>query len=186
MKAMPSLGRFDAPKAAVEFEASMRGERTAPVPGTAEAGDVIDSSIAIRSYRVAAQTIGGRTVGEIRGRAPNVSIELLRRGEEWVTLDDATRLEADDEVVVAAPLAAQVRVREALGPEVPDVEARAKLPMHTVDVVVGRKEAVGRSLPELLARLGHGVYPNAVFRAGAELPLGRGTTLKVGDVIRVT
>jgi putative transport protein len=57
------------------------------------------------------------------------------------------------------------------------------MPMHTVDVVISRRDAAGRSVADLLARLG-GLYPNAVFRAGEELPPA--AALKVGDVIRVT
>jgi putative transport protein len=186
MKLLPKLARFDAVAEARAFETAMRGEHTAPLPGTAEAGEVADASIAVRAYRAAAETIGGRTVGEIRGKAPNVSIESVRRGDRWVTPDASLKLEAGDEVVVGAPLAAQVRVREALGPEIPDAEARTRMPVHTVDVVIGRPEAAGRTLPRLLANIGPGLYPNALFRAGAELPLGDETTLKVGDVVRVT
>jgi putative transport protein len=186
MKALPALARFDAPAAAAAFVKAMRGGDAAPLPGTVEAGDFADASIAVRSYQVAAATIGGRTVGEIRGRAPRVSIELVRRGGQWLTPEDGLKLDPGDVVVVAAPLPAQVRVREALGPEVPDTEARARMPVHTVDVVIGRREAAGRSLPDLLATLGPGLYPNAVFRAGEELPTGPETILKRFDVIRVT
>jgi putative transport protein len=91
-----------------------------------------------------------------------------------------------DEVVIAAPLDAQVRAREALGPEIPDAEARSRLPLRTVDVVVGRPEVVGRPLSELRLEAGPGLYANAHFRAGAQLPLGPETTLAIGDVIRVT
>jgi putative transport protein len=140
----------------------------------------------VRAYRVEAATIGGRTVAEIRSKAPRVSIETVRRENRWLTPEDTLTLKPGDEVVVDAPVAAQVRVREALGPEIPDVEARSRTPVHTVDVVIGRRDAVGVTLPELLARLGPGLYANALFRAGAELPLGAGTKLKIGDVIRVT
>ena len=186
MKLLPQLARFDAPAAARTFEASMRRGRNVPQPGTAEAGEVLDTSIAIRAYKVAASSIGGRTVGEIRQKAQRVSIELVRRNDRWLTPEDTLTLEPGDEVVVGAPLTAQVQVREALGPEVPDVEARAMMPIRTVDVVVSRREAAGRSVPELLATAGPGLYPNAVFRAGEELPVGSGTMLKKGDVIRVT
>jgi putative transport protein len=186
MKLMPRLAGFDAPAEARAFEKSMRAGHDAPLPGTAEAGEVADASVAVRAYRVAADTIGGRTVAEVRARAPRVSIETVRRDGRWLTPDDTLRLEPDDEVVVGGPLTAQVRVREALGPEIPDAEARARIPVHTVDVVIGRREGAGRSLPDLLATLGPGLYANAVFRAGAELPAGPETVLKVGDVIRVT
>ena len=186
MKLLPSLARFDAPAAAKAFEASMRGERTAPLPGTVEAADVTDASIAVRAYHVSATSIGGRTIADIRGRAPRISIELVRRADRWLTPDDALTLQPGDEVVVGAPLAAQVRVREALGPELPDTEARSRMPIRTVDVVVSRSDAAGRPLMQALAAAGTGLYPNAVFRAGEELSIGPAIVLKKGDVIRVT
>ena len=186
MKLLPGLARFDAPKAAEAFEASVRGEHAAPQPGTAEAGDFADLSIAVRTYRVADSSIGERTVAEIRQKAPRVSIELVRRGDDWIAPDMSMKLVPGDLVVVGAPLTAQVLVREALGPEVPDTDARARLPIHTVDVVVSRTDAAGHSAPELLAQIAPGLYANAVFRAGEELPAGTETTLKKGDVVRVT
>ena len=183
MKLLPRLAGFDAPKAAHEFEAAMRGERTAPLPGTVEAADAIDASIAVRAYRVPESGMAGKTIGDVGKAAPGVAIELVRRGTDWIALDDTTALAAGDEVVISGPVDKQVRVREVLGPEVPDAEARALRPLHTVDVVIGRDEAAGRSVPDLL---GPGLYPNAVFRAGIELPAGAATTLAKGDVIRVT
>jgi len=186
MKVLPAMARFDAPAAARAFEASVRGERAAPLPGTVEAADVEDPSIAVRAYQVSATSIGGRTVAEIRAKAPRVSIELVRRANRWIAPDDALALLPGDEVVVGAPLAAQVRVREALGPELPDTAARSRIPIRTVDVVVNRDQAAGRSLTDALIAAAPGLYPNAVFRAGAERPVGPATVLKKGDVIRVT
>ena len=186
MKLMPKLAGFDAPAAGRAFEASMRDEHAAPLPGTVEATEVADTSIAVRTYQVAATSIGGRTIGEIRGKAPRVSIELVRRETRWLATDDTLTLKPGDEVVVSAPLAAQILVREALGPEVADTEARSRTPMSTVDVVVSHSDAVGRSLPNLLAWVGGGLFPNAVFRAGEELPLTGATVVQEGDVLRVT
>jgi putative transport protein len=186
MKLLPTLAGFDAPAAGRKFEASIHDEHAAPLPGTVEAGEVADTSIAVRTYQVAAASIGGRTIGEIRGKAPRVSIELVRRESRWLITDDALTLEPGDEVVVSAPLAAQIRVREALGPEVPDLEARSRTPMSTVDVVVSHSDAVGRTVPKLLEWAGGGLFPNAVFRAGEELPASDATVLQEGDVIRVT
>ena len=85
-----------------------------------------------------------------------MTIELVRRPIEWLTPVDDTRLEAGDQVVVSAPLASHVRVREALGPEVPDAEARARLRLATVDVVIGRHEAAGRPMQAPARRRGPG------------------------------
>ena len=186
MKLMPTLAGFDAPAAGRKFEEAMRGQHAAPLPGTVEAVEFADTSIAVRTYEVAAASIGGRTVGEIRGKAPRVSIETVRRESRWLVTDDTLTLEPGDEVVVSAPLAAQIRVREALGPELPDTEARSRTPMSTVDVVVSHSDAVNRALPDLLAWAGGGLFPNAVFRAGEELPLSAATVVQEGDVIRVT
>ena len=184
MKWLPGLARIDAPRAAREFTASISAQQSAPKPGTAEAADAADTTITVRAYRASADVVAGRTIREIRDKAPRVAVELVRRSGGWLTPTDSTTLEADDEVVVSAPLAAQVRVREVLGPELPDAEARSLVVLHTVDIVVGRTEAVGQSLPALTARTG--LYPNAVFRAGEELPGGPETILEVGDVVRVT
>jgi len=184
MKILPALAGFDAPKAAREFEDAMRGERRSPLPGTVEAADAIDPSVAVRAYRVPAdRPAAGRTIADIRKAAPGLSIELVRRGTDWIAIEDATPLAAGDEVVISAPVEKHLQVREKLGPEVPDTEARALRPLRTVDVVVGHDDAVGRSVPELL---GSGIYPNAVFRVGVELPAGAATKLQKGDVIRVT
>lgn len=183
MKILPSVTGIDAPKEAREFETAMRGERTAPLPGTVEAADAIDAGVAMRAYRVPEGELAGKTIGDLRKRAPGIAIELVRRGTAWLQLEDATALVAGDEVVISAPVDRQVKVREVLGPEVPDAEARALRPLHTVDVVIGRDGAAGRSVPELL---GPGLYSNAVFRVGVELPAGSATKLKKGDVIRVT
>jgi putative transport protein len=184
MKLLPRLAGIDAPRAAREFEDAMRGARTAPLPGTVEAADAIDASIAVRAYRVP-DALDGKTIGDVRKAAPGIAIELVRRGTEWLTLDDATALAPGDEVVISAPVEKHVRVREALGPEVPDAEARALRPLHTVDVVVSHDGAAGRALPDLITASA-GVFANAVFRAGVELPAGAATTLEKGDVIRVT
>ena len=185
MKWLPGLARIDAPAEALAFESTMRAEHAAPPPGTVEAQEIADRSLAVRAYRLSLERVAGHTIGEIRAKAPRVSVELVRRGRAWIELDASTTLEPGDEVVVAAPLDAHALVRAALGPELPDAEARATIPMHTVDVVIGRAEAVGHPLPELLARLGPGLYPNAVFRAGEEVPIAA-TELKKADVIRVT
>ena len=87
----------------------------------------------------------------------------MRRGTEWLAVDDGTTLAAGDEIVISAPVDKQIRVREVLGPEVADVEARALSQMHTVDVVISRDEAAGGSLPELLTSSAAGCFRMPCF-----------------------
>ncbi len=147
-----------------------------------------DRAVAVRVYRVTAASAAGKSLADIKLRAPRVSIDRIRRAGQWLTPDESekTTLALGDELVVEAPLAAHVQARDVLGPELADAHARALVSVHTVDVVIDQKAAAGRSLPQLLTDLGPGLYPNAVFRAGVELPAGPETELKMGDVIRVT
>jgi putative transport protein len=186
MKWLPAMAGFDAAERAQAFEHGMQALHAAPLPSTQEAADAVDVSVAVRAYRVASAAAAGQTIAAIKRRAPRGAIELIRRGADWVTPADDVALQLGDEVVISAPLAAQVHVRDVLGPELPDAHARTLTSMRTADVVVSKPSAAGLSLPALMANLGPGLYPNAVFRAGEELPTGNETTLARGDVIRMT
>src|SRR4029077_9832832 len=157
------------PAAARAYEATLHAGGVAVLPGTVEAADFSDPGLAVRTYTISKAPMVGSTVGDIRAKAPRISLELVRRNGEWLTPDAGTQLREGDQVVVVAPIAAHVRVREALGPDLPDAEARALRELHTVDVVVRRREAANRSLKQLLLRLGPGLFPNTVFRAGEPL-----------------
>jgi len=185
MKYLPKLARFDAVAAEKQFETEMRKLHPAPLPGTVEGETVEDPSVAVRAYRLTS-TISGWTIEKVRKTAPRVSIERVRRAGSWLPLDENTQLETGDELVIAARLTAHIKIRELVGPELPDTEARQLIPVRTVDVVVNQKDIAGRTLQDLKALMGAGVYPEMIFRAGAELPTGPETELKVGDVIRVT
>lgn len=186
MKLLPRLAGFDAPKAAHEFEAAMHHESSAPLPGTVEAADARDRSIAVRAYRIRDARWAGKTIGDVRQAAPDIGIELVRRGADWLAGDDSRALALGDELVISAALEKHVRVRDALGAEVPDEEARALRPLHTVDVVVANDGVRGRSAPDAVAGPGSGIFTSAVFRAGVELPATAITKLEKGDVVRVT
>jgi putative transport protein len=58
--------------------------------------------------------------------------------------------------------------------------------LQTVDVIVHKGPANGRSLGDLAADVGHGLYLNAVFRAGEAIPHGPQTVLRKGDIVRIT
>ena len=96
MKVLPKLAGFDAPKSAREFEAAMRGERMAPLPGTVEAADALDSSVAVRAYRVPEGRLATKTIGDIRrlhpawpssssGAGPTGSRSTTRLRWQWAT-----------------------------------------------------------------------------------------------------
>ncbi len=186
MKYLPRIAGMDAVKAEREFEEQMKKEHPSALPGTAEAGEVRDLSMTVRAYRVTSREVEGRTLADVKKAGPHVDLVQIRRGGDWIELDSTTALAQGDEIVIVAPLTTHIKVREIVGPELPDTEARALHPTETVDVVVQEKAVDGKTLGELLSGVGAGIEPVTVFRAGTELPTGPATELKRGDVIRVT
>jgi putative transport protein len=72
-----------------------------------------------------------------------------------------------------------------LGREVHDPGA-SPTELQTVEVVQTNPAVLGRKLVELSEDVGHGLFLNAMFRAGEEIPLGSEVMIQKGDVLRVT
>src|SRR5690606_8393157 len=49
-----------------------------------------------------------------------------------------------------------------------------------------KSDLVGHTLGEIALHEGHGLYLNALFRGGDELPIARDVVIRRGDVLRVT
>lgn len=186
MKFLPGIAGIDARKEEQAFEAALKHEHPSALPGTPEAGEVRDPSMTVRAYRITSGVAAGRSLADVKQAGPHVDVVRIKRGGDWIDITPSTTLAEGDEVVIVAPLAAHIKVRELAGPELPDVEARQLHRLETVDVVVQRKGLDGSTLGSLLGRLGAGIEPVTVFRAGAELPTGPRTEIKRGDVLRVT
>jgi putative transport protein len=185
IKLSPALMRRDVKRAARELEASIHGAGTAPLPGAGAEflGDTLP--VAVRTYRVEQSRAIGHSLRELRAAYPLVSVErLLRAGQS---------LEARDEVVIQSgdTLALHGRIERLLdaapriGPEVDAPEIR-ELGAETVEVVVHRPESSGHTLLELARDAGHGLFLNAMFRGGEQIPFGPDTVVDKGDVLRVT
>src|SRR4029078_12899587 len=72
-----------------------------------------------------------------------------------------------------------------IGPEVNAPQVRDIAP-ETVEVVLHNPRAVGRTMLDLARDVGHGLYLNAMFRGGEQIPVGPETVVREGDVLRVT
>ena len=95
---------------------------------------------------------------------------MLRAGQ---LLDAARRHDArsrNDTLALYGPVARLLNAAKVIGPEV-DVPELRDIQRETVDVVAHRPDAVGHKLGELAASdVGHGLYLNAMFRGGAQIP----------------
>ena len=73
---------------------------------------------------------------------------------------------------------------ERVGPRCPIRSTRCRT--GDGDLVIKNERFVGKSLGNLAASHGYGLYINAMFRSGDSLPYGPKTILEKGDVLRVT
>ena len=67
-----------------------------------------------------------------------------------------------------------------------DVAELGDIGSETVDVVAQRGDAVDKTILALASDAGHGLYLNAMFRGGVQIPWGPDTVVRRGDVLRVT
>jgi putative transport protein len=182
---LPDMLGADTPRAASEYLASIR-TGGAPLPGTAsEFFGETSAPVTVRTYEVMAPELLGRPLRELRRQYPLVSVERIARAGALIEPRDETVLERRDTVALFGPVARLAVAGGRIGTEVYENQVQ-EVGLQTVDVVVHKGAAAGRSLGELAADLGHGLFLNAVFRAGDEIPHGPETVLRKGDVVRVT
>jgi putative transport protein len=129
-----------------------------------------------------------RTVGDLERSVPGARLFVLRirRGEETLDGDPGLELEAGDLVALSGPREALVA---RIGEDLEEVEDREllDLPVAMSDVFLTSKDLDGSTLAEIAARENEvrGVYLRKIVRDGQEIPIGTGTRLERGDVLRL-
>jgi len=183
---VPDMFGANTPAAAHTYESAIRSGG-APLPGAADEffGAAPAAPVTVRTYEVEAPELLGRPLGELRRNYPLVSVERIARAGQLIDPKDDTVLERRDTVALFGPIARLALAGGRIGPEVYERVVR-DVGLQTVDVVVGTGPAKGRSLGALAADVGHGLFLNALFRAGEEIPHGPDTVLHTGDVLRIT
>jgi putative transport protein len=182
---LPDLLGAKTAQAAKEYEASIL-TGGAELPGTsAEFFGTANAPVTVRSYEVEAPELLGRPLAELRRQYAQVSIEHISRGGAVIEPKDETVLQRRDTVALFGPIARLAAAGTRIGHEVYEPAVR-DVGLETVDVIVHKGAAANRTLGELAADVGHGLYLNAVFRAGDQIPHGPQTVLRKGDVVRVT
>ncbi|MGY4306374.1 putative transport protein [Bradyrhizobium sp. USDA 4369] len=138
-----------------------------------------------RAYRVSAAA--GRTVKAVEAEIGSRTVieRIVRRAADVEPHVD-TVLETGDDIVIAGPTAAIVTARSVIGPEIDADEILKAIPGNVIDVLVDNRELHGRSLQEVVDRVGddaRGVFLRTLTRMGREVPLSPDTRLYVGDVM---
>jgi putative transport protein len=185
MKVAPAIARRDVKKAAREFEASIKGAGGEPLPG---AGDEFFGGVLpvdVRSYSLQNERAVGHRLAEIRELYPLVSIERVLRNGRVLEGRDEEILQAGDTLALYGRIPRLLAAGPRVGPEVDAPEMR-DIGAETMDVVIHNPKVIGRKLIDLARDVGHGLYLNALFRGGEQIPAGPETVAERGDVIRVT
>jgi putative transport protein len=182
MKLPDMLGR-DTPGSARRLEAQIRGG--SPLPGTADEFLGGPLPVARRAYQIESPRLVGHRLGELRRTYPMVAIErVLREGKLFDPADEVV-LQPHDTLALYGRVPLLLRAAAAIGPEV-DAPGLCDIGSETADVVAQNKIGIDRTLQDLVADIGHGLFLNAMFRGGHEIPHGPETVVRRGDVLRVT
>ena len=175
----PLLMGISLKQEAAKLEASLSG---GSVP---KAGNLIYRRFQARAYRVVAAA--GRTVADLEkeiGR--RVVIERVLRNGQYIELRPDITLQADDNILLGGPTAAIIAAGEFIGPEIEGQDVMSAVTGEVVEVIVTSRELHGRSLAEIVERVGdaaRGVFLRNLTREGRDVPISPNTRIYVGDVM---
>ncbi|CAH1580067.1 Transporter [Vibrio jasicida] len=186
IKYLPSLFGIDPVKAGKEAEAEFStGDDNEKLPSTFGFSDVGVLPIDVRAYKVTHQELVGRSVQELYQKFPDAAVLKVVRGEQVIDASDNPMLELNDVIGIRGEYRVLIAEGEAdIGNEVDEPRAR-NVDIEVADIHVGKSEHAGKTVAQLHAEVGFGVYFKAIFRQGHQQPLLPQTKVEVGDVVRI-
>jgi putative transport protein len=184
LKILPQVFGRDARAAAREFERQVtRGG--AALPGSAAGFWPGTLPVQQRTYRIEEPWAIGRSIAELRAEQPLYLVEYVSRAGASLPISGDLVLERGDLISIFARVPLLLEAEARLGPELYQADAPQR-ELETVEVVQKNAAVVGITLSDMVKDLGHGLYLNAMFRAGNEVPRGPDVAIQQGDVLRVT
>jgi putative transport protein len=178
----PKILRVNLPLAAKELESEMGA-------GDPELGvSPAYSRVVARAYRVSNPKLVGMKVQEIEAAVKNerIFVEQIRQRGTIAPAELDTVVSEGAVLAVVGPRESVLLHEEQVGPEVNDPEL-LNFPGEILDVVVTKKQLVGKTLQQVLesplGRSGRGVFLRKIMRGGVEIPYGPNSKLDRGDVL---
>ena len=186
IKYLPSLFSIDPVKAGKDAEAEFStGDDDEKLPSTFGFSDVGVLPIDVRAYKVTHQELVGRSVQELYQSFPDAAVLKVVRGDEVIDASQNPTLALNDVIGIRGEYRVLITEGEAdIGNEVDEPRAR-NVDIEVADIHVGKSEHAGKTIAQLHAEVGFGVYFKAIFRQGHQQPLLPQTKVEVGDVIRI-
>ncbi|MFV8435577.1 aspartate:alanine exchanger family transporter [Vibrio owensii] len=186
IKYLPSLFGIDPVKAGKDAEAEYStGDDNEKLPSTFGFSDVGVLPIDVRAYKVSHQELVGRSVQELYQKFPDAAVLKVVRGDQVIDASDNPTLELNDVIGIRGEYHVLIAEGEAdIGNEVDEPRAR-NVDIEVADIHVGKSEHAGKTVAQMHAEVGFGVYFKAIFRQGHQQPLLPQTKVEVGDVVRI-
>ncbi|KFA95889.1 aspartate:alanine exchanger family transporter [Vibrio sp. ER1A] len=186
IKYLPSMFGIDPVKAGKDAEKEFStGDDNEKLPSTFGFSDVGALPIDVRAYKVTHEELVGRSVQDLYKHFPDAVVLKVVRGDEVLDASENPTLQLGDVIGVRGEYSALIKEGEAdIGNEVDEPRAR-NVDIEVADIHVGKSEHAGKTIAQLHAEVGFGVYFKALFRQGHQQPLLPNTTVEVGDVVRI-
>ncbi|MCG9786229.1 transporter [Vibrio mediterranei] len=186
IKYLPSMFGIDPVKAGKDAEKEFStGDDNEKLPSTFGFSDVGALPIDVRAYKVTHEELVGRSVQDLYKHFPDAVVLKVVRGDEVLDASENPTLQLGDVIGVRGEYGALIKEGEAdIGNEVDEPRAR-NVDIEVADIHVGKSEHAGKTIAQLHAEVGFGVYFKALFRQGHQQPLLPNTTVEVGDVVRI-
>ncbi|MGL3045063.1 aspartate-alanine antiporter [Acinetobacter pecorum] len=139
-----------------------------------------------RIYRV--QQASGQTISELQSKIPNITIERVKRGTQFIYSSLETKLETDDIILVIGRRSSVVSIAQHIGTELESSEGM-EIVMSTTDMILRNSKYINRTLGDVRTNtpeyLKHGIYVLGIKRNNESVPMDDNTVLHKGDVITV-
>ncbi|EDP59238.1 transporter [Vibrio sp. AND4] len=186
IKYLPALFGIDPVKAGKDAEAEFStGNEDEKLPSTFGFSAVGALPIDVRAYKVTNQALVGRSVQDLYQSFPDTAVLKVVRGDEVFEASQNPTLALNDVIGVRGEYRVLIAEGETdIGNEVDDPRAR-NIDIEVADIHLGKSEHAGKTIAQLHAEVGFGVYFKALFRQGHQQPLLPQTKVEVGDVIRI-
>jgi putative transport protein len=175
----PKLMGVNLKEEAKKLQAKLAGGAAEAEPGVQSAYRAWD----LRAYRV---TGGPTTVTgfEASFAGERVFVQRIRRAGAFVDVAPAAAIQPGDEIAVMGRRRVLLGAATPIGVEIEDKDLQ-DIPAEILEVVVTRKELVGKTLAEVAKLHGRGVALATLTRGGQEMPISEDFTLNRGDVLRI-
>lgn len=183
---LPRIFGHDAVADANLAEKEFSGGAMHPVPGAPNALALGMSQFDLRAFCVSHDSFIGRSVSQLASAFPDAPILRVMRGGEILSLASDPVVNKGDIVTVRGDVHDLILTDgDLIGTESDNLLARS-VPIEVADVHITAHKISGSIISDLPRFGTAGVTVQALFRAGNELPLGPGSDVRFGDVLRLT